>query len=475
MKNFKIERCNKFLSLFAGISIIAVQLVKLTWIANKYLKEEGKTKRWITAWQIVSALLIMFCFGKSNYEDITIFNRDNLFIRIIGRLISPEALRQHFKKIAQNDDFYKFIDACNIKLIKKKKLQKVYVNGKYYYPIDIDVTPLIDTESHKEGISCTYKLKNGFAPIVAYLAQYALAFDLREGKQHSADGAVEFLQRVVEMAKSIGIDPADILVRVDSGHDDSEFIKMAEHLKVKYIVKRNFRRTPTDEFVAFAKKNSAPKISKDGCTAVYRYVDLKQKPKKAPDSDAISVFEVRDPIKYEKLGRDEFAKVRVTDKNDPRFGKDGVEYEVHAWYTNLHPAKPLTGKNGKSREEAFAKEISNLYKNHATSEQYHSEVKTDMNMELLPSHAFATNKAFFALVAVAFNINRNIGDSAVACDTSFQHHKWHKTERIRIGTVIKTLLKIPCVVRLHAREVKLNFSKNEVYFNTFKMLCKQIS
>lgn len=124
MKNFKIERCNKFLSLFAGISIIAVQLVKLTWIANKYLKEEGKTKRWITAWQIVSALLIMFCFGKSNYEDITIFNRDNLFIRIIGRLISPEALRQHFKKIAQNEDFYKFIDSCNIKLIKKKKLQK---------------------------------------------------------------------------------------------------------------------------------------------------------------------------------------------------------------------------------------------------------------------------------------------------------------------------------------------------------------
>ena len=57
-------------------------------------------------------------------------------------------------------------------------------------PCDIDVTPFANPGVHKEGISCTYKLVDGFAPINAYLGGYAECFDLREGKQHSENGAI---------------------------------------------------------------------------------------------------------------------------------------------------------------------------------------------------------------------------------------------------------------------------------------------
>lgn len=49
-----------------------------------------------------------------------------------------------------------------------------------------------------------------------------------------------------------------------------------------------------------------------------------------------------------------------------------------------------------------------LYHAHDESEQYHSEIKTDMDVERLPSGKFESNKLVFELTLIAYNILLNI-------------------------------------------------------------------
>ncbi|NHZ71519.1 MAG: hypothetical protein GWP17_00315 [Aquificales bacterium] len=43
------------------------------------------------------------------------------------------------------------------------------------------------------------------------------------------------------------------------------------------------------------------------------------------------------------------------------------------------------------------------YHKHGISEQYHSEIKTDMDLERFPSSKFATNQLVFHCALVAYN------------------------------------------------------------------------
>ena len=60
-----------------------------------------------------------------------------------------------------------------------------------------------------------------------------------------------------------------------------------------------------------------------------------------------------------------------------------------------------------------AAQVIELYCNHATHEQFHSEFKTDMDLERLPSGKFDTNYLVCQLAAVAMNLLRLIGQNTL--------------------------------------------------------------
>ena len=59
-----------------------------------------------------------------------------------------------------------------------------------------------------------------------------------------------------------------------------------------------------------------------------------------------------------------------------------------------------------------AKQVIELYHQHGTSEQFHSEIKSDMDLERLPSGKFATNALMLSLGQVAYNVLRLCGQTA---------------------------------------------------------------
>ena len=68
-----------------------------------------------------------------------------------------------------------------------------------YIPLDVDVSPLDNSGTKKEGVACTYKKHDGYAPAFAYLGQegYLLHCELRPGDQHCQKGTPEFLERAI--------------------------------------------------------------------------------------------------------------------------------------------------------------------------------------------------------------------------------------------------------------------------------------
>ena len=119
---------------------------------------------------------------------------------------------------------------------------------------------------------------------------------------------------------------------------------------------------------------------------------------------------------------------RSIDKKGQQLLIDDIE--VESYWTNLGEAPS---------------DVIKLYHDHGTSEQYHSEIKTDLQIERLPSHKYAVNQLFFALGSVAYNLLRAVDHRA------FQHiDKWPrhlkkkriKQTRRRVGSILKDLIHI---------------------------------
>ena len=460
-------RGNEDLQKYTGPLLFENLLACLPIFKDSYLNDGSKRSDCTPASDVLKSICMLQALGKTSFHDIKELNNNAIFTAVIGRTISEETTRQRLNKIALNKSVLKDIDNAVVQLLKKAAFRRVTFYGKSYIPLDIDVTPFCNPGVQKEGIEYTYKGVDGYAPIMAYLGQYALCFDLRPGSQHSECGAIEFLLRCVDMIKKIGLNPEDILVRVDSAHDDADFIKVCEEKHLYYLIKRNPRGASQKRYVHHAINNVGPSVvTEHESFRLYWFLEKNKKPTYAPNSNAYCVFQVTEPFK-DKNGILTYGLLRDRDPKSPRFtfGPD-VPCTVQSIWTNL----PRSAKDEANYGTAFARAGFRLYNDHATSEQYHSELKTDMNMELLPSKYFTTNKLFLALSAIAFNVLRLIGDKAVSVDASLQHHKTKRTERIRLRTVIDKFCTIACRVKSHARQLVLEFGRKCSYFDTFVKL-----
>lgn len=98
--------------------------------------------------------------------------------------------------------------------------------------------------------------------------------------------------------------------------------------------------------------------------------------------------------------------------------------------------------------------IIGLYRDHGTSEQFHSEMKSELDLERLPSGKFATNALILELGTLAYNVLRLMGQ--LGLDGYAQRHP---TKRRRIRTVIQELLYVAARVVHSGREAFLQFGK----------------
>src|SRR4030043_2273535 len=106
-----------------------------------------------------------------------------------------------------------------------------------------------------------------------------------------------------------------------------------------------------------------------------------------------------------------------------------------------------------------------LYRDHGTSEQFHSELKTDLDLERLPSGKFKTNELVLLLGMVAYNLLRLIGQESLR-EADAPYRK--QVSRRRGRSVIQDLVYLACRLVRHARGWTLSFGRHCPWLTTWQ-------
>ncbi len=133
----------------------------------------------------------------------------------------------------------------------------------------------------------------------------------------------------------------------------------------------------------------------------------------------------------------------------------GPEYELEGWWTTLE-------EKHYSDDDIIA-----LYKDHATSEQFHSEFKTDLDLERLPSGKFATNALIMSLAALTYNILRCMGQKALLGEDLPVRHR---AKRRRLKTVMQELIYQAARLVKSGRQYVLRFGRHSPGFRAYRRL-----
>ena len=125
------------------------------------------------------------------------------------------------------------------------------------------------------------------------------------------------------------------------------------------------------------------------------------------------------------------------------------DIEVNTWWTNLG----MTDR-----------EVIGLYHAHGECEQFHSEIKTDMDLERLPSGKFETNELVLELAILAYNILRMIGQESIGRKGT---ETKHTVRRRRLRTVIGNMIMMASHVTEHARQLLLVLGRSNTWRYAF--------
>ena len=384
--------------------------------------------------------VLLASLGMNDYTDIEEFTDDPVFRDAAGGAVpSEETYRQRIEQLAADGRVFRILDDANAELLHGVKPGRVKVGGRGLVPLDIDVSVMAEPCSgRKEGTGWTYKGENGYAPIFGYLGTdgCALAAEMRPGMQHCSKGAQAFAERCVALAGRLGLRRDELLLRMDSGHDDREFLAALQRLGVKFIVKRNFRREDQEAAKALVKASGREwRRDRDwsSCRA------------SLGGSDSENRFGVKGIRLFAELT------VKETDRNGQRLLIP--EEELECWWTNL---------------DCNAGTCIRLYHAHGTSEQFHAELKSDMRMERLPSGKQDANALALACGLLAFNCLRRIG--RLGLDWSRRRRsvpgRKRRRERMRARTVIDGFLRVAGHVVRHAGAVTVRLGR---IFRNFQM------
>jgi len=440
MKIQFVQTKELILTTHAGLATVGALLshTKLTRRLNQSVVKEMESP-YHSHSDVVKSYIGLLCQGKSDFDHIEPFREDDAFpvCMQVNKVPSSPTLRQRLDAAAASEkaNWNRILLEESADLLHRidAPLTGIAAGGNVYVPLDLDVSPFDNSGTKKEGVSRTYKGTDGYAPMFAYLGQegYGVNAELREGSQHCQKNTAEFLGQSIGYARRITDRP--LLVRMDSGNDSLDNLKVCHaHPGVDYIIKVNLRKTPKAAWLAVAKEKGVACEQREGKT---EYVGAIEFAHKAFDGKLRQVF-------------------HVIERTIDRHGQVLLipEIEVDVYWVSLRCA-PWR--------------VIELYRDHGTSEQFHSELKTDLDLERLPAGKFATNDLVLHAGLFAYNLLRVMGQESLREDDAPIRGN---VKRRRIRTVIQNIVYMAARFVRHAGRIALNFGNSSPWFRTARRI-----
>lgn len=428
MRRFEIRRIDEELTSHSGLALVG-RALRHSGMGLR-VDREVPLHHGIGHGDVLGSYIGLLSLGKHDFDAVEGMREDRFFQEAMGLREVPSSgtLRQRFDSRAEA--FLPRVRESSVEMLRALKVAPIRLETGHV-PLDVDVTPLDNSQTRKEGVSRTYHGYDGYAPIAAYLGRegYCLGFELREGRQHCQNGTPEFLGRVLAAAHRLTRKP--VLLRLDAGNDAIDNWRVlfdhreATGQEVDFIVKWNPRREDPEAWLRYAERKGV------------RF-------RRPRPGKRVAVFEVWEERHHEGHDYGVRRVMRVIERTTKADGQPLLfaQVEIEGWWTSL---------------DLKAAEVIALYADHGTSEQFHSEFKSDLGVERLPSGKFATNALVLACATMAYNILRFLGQKGLRGKNSPLRHR---AERRRLRTVMQELIYLAARVIRTGRRLALGFARS---------------
>ncbi len=365
------------LTSFSGVTLLQVMFQRID-LKNKltqcfrHLNDRSLT---YSHGMIVLLLVVHLFLGKRRLQEIRYYKNDPMVLRLMGLSIIPDCATVS-RRLSQMD----FESVENIRQFNRDlvlgRLLELNLNR---LTLDFDGS-VLSTGRYAEGTAVGYnKKKKGqrsYYPLNCTLAQTGQVLDVwhRPGNVHDSNGAKAFILSCINRVRAC-LPNVNIEVRMDSAFFSEEIVDLlteneiefsisvpfARYTQLKSMIEGRKRWRRLDETLFFFESNWQPK----SWNTRYRFVFVrewtKQQNKKPVQLDLFT------PYEYEH----EF-KVIITNK------KLGVKKLI-----NFH--------NGRGYQE-------NLF----------AELKSQVQMDYIPTRTLAGNQVYLMASIIVHNINREM-------------------------------------------------------------------
>jgi hypothetical protein len=433
-----------------GIALVGNALHRFTNIRAAFTQAFHKRKDGIAWGDVMTTYAASLATGRSDYEALRSWHGKPWVAKAlrVDRVPSPDTVRQHLDNLADGflGEALDMVRCASLELIRRSGAP-ITPCSTGHICVDGDTTPQNNGKTKKEGVSRTYMQDVfGFASMFVFAGEegWAVREEFRPGKQHGQNGATALLRGAIHDLRGLGVEK--LLLRLDSAFDAAENYAMAAEEQVDFLVKGNSAHLRWDWLPdAKALPKSAWKREGRNQRVVYlSRVELREF--QGREIQVRRVLKVTKWIEWD---------LKDVPNGHPLIVKRWCEYEAESWLTSLD----LPG------EKVFE-----LYCGHATPEQYHSEIKGELDLERMPSGAFKTNALVLGLGMLAYNVLKLLG---ILGKSVIKHR--HPAKRHRIRTIIQELIQIPARILTGSNQMKLDIGRELPGHDAFMALWQQLA
>jgi hypothetical protein len=326
---------------------------------------------------IVQVLVVHLLLGFRKLRDVEFYQDDPLIQRVLGLKVLP-SVSTIARTLTQFDD--RAVEAHH-ELNRTQvthRLQKLDIRR---VTVDFDGS-VSSTKKHAEGSAVGFnKQKKGarsYYPLFCTVAQTGQVFDVlhRSGNVHDSRGAVVFVRQCVERIRA-AVPGAVIEIRMDSAFFSDEMVELLEDLGVQFTIsvpferftelkgmvygRKLWRRATVDGRLRYFEKTWKPKC----WTRSYRFLFIR----KATDGQQ------KGPIQLD-----------LFEPTEP-----GFDFKVI-----------VTNKT------AWAMKVVRFHEGRGQQEHLFAELKTQTNMDYVPSRSWAGNKIYLLCAVIAHNLGKEL-------------------------------------------------------------------
>lgn len=450
---FKLKASNKTLTSYVGLALIG----QCFDIINIEAVVDGRipVSQGIKTSDVVKAAAGLLSLGKSDFEAIEPFRDDRFFKRAlnIGKVPGSVWLRQRLDRVGSA--LLDSLDELSVRLIERAAAPITAHKG--YVCLDMDTFVMDQSGSKKEEVGRTYQGVDGYTPVAAYLGNegWCVGLELRPGRWHSSLETEYFLERLFPRVERLVAPEQALLLCKDSGFDSAKLLCTVDDERRRwaalgrsfdYLIKWNPRRQDKEAWVAQAEAQGAFTEKRPGKREALWSLDIERQ--------------------FGKQSRRFRLVVRVIERTTNKHGQVLLlpDIELEGWWTSL--------------DDPEAKVIER-YRDHGTHEQFHSEFKTDLDLERLPSgkpvlsevEGFDTNDAILRLGMLAYNSLRLIGQLGLLGDLAPIRHP---AKRRRLRTVLQEIMYRAAQVVHKARQWWLDLGQGSKVAKVFEFLQQRL-